>query len=82
MEYENRGKVDFKKWDLNKKDETPEERLARMLDEYKTDMIRSGVMKSIKDHEFYIKPSQRKRMEIAESRMKAKQNQKRRNQGK
>lgn len=73
--------MDPKKYD-NKKEETPEEKFTRMYDDYKNEMVRSGILQSLKDHEYYIKPSQRKRMEIAESRMKAKQNQKRRNQGK
>ena len=79
MGYENRN--DYKKWDT-KKEETKEEKFTRMYEDFKTEVIRSGVLKSVKDHEYYIKPSQRKRMEIAESRMKAKQNQKRKKQGK
>ena len=79
MGYENKN--DYKKWDT-KKEETKEEKFTRMYEDFKTEVIRSGVLKSVKDHEYYIKPSQRKRMEIAESRMKAKQNQKRKKQGK
>jgi len=79
MGYKNKN--DYKKWDT-KKEETKEEKFTRMYEDFKTEVIRSGVLKSVKDHEYYIKPSQRKRMEIAESRMKAKQNQKRKKQGK
>jgi ribosomal protein S21 len=81
MAYENKDKKDFKKWDT-KKEETPEEKFNKMYDDFKTDVLRSGILKSVKDHEYYIKPSQRKRMKLAEAKMKAKQNQKRRNQGK
>lgn len=65
-----------KNWDT-KKEETPEQKFAKMYDEFKTDVIRSGVLREFKDHEYYIKPSQRRRMKLAESKMKAKQNQKR-----
>ena len=81
MAYENKGKKDYKKWDT-KKEETPEDKFTKMYEEFKTDVIRSGVLKSVKDHEYYIKPGQKRRMKIAESKMKAKQNQKRRVQGK
>jgi ribosomal protein S21 len=52
-----------------------------MYEEFKTEVIRSGVLQDYKDHEYYIKPSQKKRMKIAEAKMKAKQNRKRRDQG-
>lgn len=81
MAYEKKDKNDYKKWDT-KKEETKEEKFTRMYEDFKTDVIRSGILKSVKDHEYYIKPSQRKRMEIAESKMKAKQNQKRKKKGK
>lgn len=69
-----------KNWD-NKKEETPEQKFKKMYEEFKTDVIRSGILKEYKDHEFYIKPNQRRRIKIAESRMKAKQNQKKKSSG-
>jgi len=53
-----------------------------MYEAFKIDTIRSGVLKEYKKHEYYIKPSQRRRMQIAEARMKAKQNKKRKKKGK
>lgn len=70
-----------KNWD-NKKEETREQKFTKMYEDFKMDVIRSGTLKEYRDHEFYIKPSQRRRMKIAESRMKAKQNQKRNKRGK
>lgn len=70
-----------KNWD-NKKEETREQKFTKMYEDFKMDVIRSGTLKEYRDHEFYIKPSQRRRMKIAESRMKAKQNKKRNSRGK
>lgn len=81
MQYEKKVKAtDFKKWET--KEETPEEKFAKMYEEFKISVIRSGVLKEYKKHEYYIKPSQRRRMEQAEARMKAKQNKKRKKRGK
>jgi ribosomal protein S21 len=54
---------------------------SKMYDEFKTSVIKNGTMKILKDHRYYIKPSQRRRMAIAEAKMKNKQNQKRRSNG-
>lgn len=70
-----------KNWD-NKKEETREQKFTKMYEDFKMNVIRSGTLKEYRDHEFYIKPSQRRRMKIAESRMKAKQNKKRNSRGK
>jgi ribosomal protein S21 len=70
-----------KNWET-KKEETPEQKFSKMYEEFKLDVIRSGVLKEYRDHEYYVKPSQKRRMKIAESRMKAKQNQKRNKKGK
>ena len=81
MNYENKQqKPDFKKWDT-KKEETPENKFDRIYDDFKTSVIKSGILRECRDREYFIKPGQKKRMEIAESKMKAKQNQKRRKQG-
>jgi ribosomal protein S21 len=70
-----------KKWDT-KKEETPEQKFAKMYEEFKNEVIKSGILKEHRDHEYYIKPGQRRRMKLAEARMKAKQNQKRNKRGK
>jgi len=79
MNYENRGNVRAKEWDTNK-EMTPEEKFAKLFDEFKTDVIRSGILRKLKEKRYYIKPSQVRRQKIAEQKMKAKQNLKRRNQ--
>jgi len=81
MKYDSKRNSDFKKYD-NKKDETPQDKFTKMYEEFKMEVIRSGILQDYKDHEYYIKPSQKKRMKIAEAKMKAKQNRKRRDQGK
>lgn len=70
-----------KKWNT-KKEETPEDNFNKLFEAFKTEVVRSGVLRDAKDHRYYIKPSQRKRIALAEAKMKAKQNQKRRSSGK
>ena len=71
--------TDYKNKKWQDKELTPEEKFAKMLEDFKRTVIRSGILKEYKKHEYYTKPSQVRRMKIAEQKMKNKQNKKRKN---
>ena len=73
-------KKDYKNWDT-KKEQTPEDKFNKLFNDFKTDVVKSGILRDIKDHRYYIKPSQKRRIALAEAKMKAKQNHKRRTSG-
>jgi len=79
MKHENTKATNFKKWEA--KELTPEEKFAKLYDDFKTSVIRSGILRECRKREYYIKPSQVRRMKIAEQKMKNKQNKKRKSKG-
>lgn len=88
MAYEQKNlpkhKKDFRRnYELrDRKEETPEEKFQRLFDNWKLDVIRSGVLKKYKEKEYHMKPGEKRRYKEAEARAKAKQNRKRRLRGK
>lgn len=67
----------FKKNEVDR-EKQKEERLAKIMEDFKIDTIRDGKLRRVRENRYYEKPSAKRRRKLAESKAKAKQNSKRR----
>ena len=50
----------------------PEETVDSMLRRFKKEVLKSEVLKDLRKHEFYVAPSEKRRLKSAEAQMRAK----------
>lgn len=50
----------------------PEESLDSMLRRFKKEVLKSEILKDLKKHEFYVAPSEKRRLKSAEAQRRAK----------
>ena len=50
----------------------PEENLDSMLKRFKKEVVKSEVLKDVRKHEFYVAPSEKRRIKSAEARKRMK----------